>query len=71
MTATAARHMVGTRNGRRVMPEPTDGPLFDYWGHETPDGKYHLCGCGDLIPLDAEACATCLMFNEDWTVPDA
>jgi hypothetical protein len=45
------------------MPSESNKPLFDYWGHETPDGKYHMCSCGDLIPLDAEACSTCRLLE--------
>jgi hypothetical protein len=34
-------------------------PLFDSLGYETPHGTWHLCGCGDLIPVGDDACASC------------
>lgn len=45
-------------------PKASDPP-FNRDGYEDPNGEWHLCGCGDLIPIGVEWCATCAMFEDE------
>ena len=46
------------------LEELDDDTRFDDQGNVDPDGKWHMCGCGDLVLLDVDRCENCRFVDD-------
>jgi len=54
------------------MSDLFDDERCDEEGNPDPDGKWKLCGCGDLILFDVDQCENCRFVDElvSWSCRD-